>query len=112
MEYKPRGVERVLHFEARNQIFPGADLHPDPDVVNPCRVTFRVDDVVEQLDTTDRAMAKRKLILLAGEYFDPDTGLVTLDTHRFPSYGENKQWALDTIAALIQEAKVRCYCFK
>jgi hypothetical protein len=117
--------EQILEFRRYGQVYPGSDGDPNPRIQRTCTVSFRMSDLVPYLSgersftaanatplksTTatkrDVDAMMKKLILIVGDAFNPESGQVTLKSDHFEEYGQNKKWLVDTLARLVEVSKV------
>lgn len=105
-------------------MYPGADDKPDPQLKRTCLMRTKFSDLIPfltgkksfesgkpqiLLEDKDLALAKKKFLLLVGEDYNPYTDELILQSDRFPEYGENKKWIVDTLTRLITEARVSVF---
>jgi hypothetical protein len=123
-----------LAFEEYGLVYPGADDRPDPSIKRACRLRVQIEDLLPWLsgeqtlanatgtsesDTKEimnkfsgdqLEKARKKFLLLCGDDYNPISGQLTLHTDRFPEYGENKKWIVDTLINLITVSRVSYLC--
>ena len=111
----------IFHFRQYGQIYPGSDINPDPAIARRCVLHVHVKDLEPYLkgeksfqsgSTSDAAAkdldvdaCRRKLIAIAGDRYDAELDQVTVDVDAFPVYGQNKQWAMDAVARLVEAVR-------
>lgn len=127
IQYEPRDKNvQILEFEQYGLVYPGADDRPDPAIHRACRMSVKVDKLLPflsgqrlldgseshasgSIDKEQLDKAHKKFLLLCGDDYNPITGRLTIQTDRFPAYGENKKWLVDTLANLVHAARVNDY---
>ncbi len=94
---KPKG--NVLWFK-KTYLFSKQFSHFPHQKTKKVTLSFNIND----LNLTD--IEKHKFLLLAQEYYNKQTGFVSIECEKFPLQSQNEKFLKDTFNRLLEEAKV------
>jgi hypothetical protein len=122
---QPAPGHHILSFSRENTVYPGFDVKAGP-IARTCQLSVAVADLepylsgdksfwnddletastTEQVTAQELAVRRRKLLLVAGECYSPDKGMLEIKCDRFPEYAQNKRWIVDTLIQLLSVSQV------